>query len=116
MGLYRLIPKGAHPVVGEVSVEQRKLVAVLPFEIRPREPRGEPILGVEAKLIARADGSATPLEIMVKEHRTYEGRPDILLADITLPALVAGAYDLVVSLEDVGTGRRASARKPLVIR
>jgi VWFA-related protein len=115
-GLYRLIPKGAHPVIGEVPPGPRKLIVVLPFEIRPREPDAEPILGIEAKLIARPDGSETPLEIKVREHRKYEGRPDILLADITLPALVAGAYDLEVSLEDVGTERRAAVRKPLSVR
>jgi VWFA-related protein len=116
MGLYRLIPKGSHPIVGEVPAGTKKLIVVLPFEIRPPETGGKPILGVEAKLIARSDGSETPLEIIVKEHRTYEGRPDILLADITLPMLTVGAYELQVSLEDVGTERRATVRRPLVIR
>ena len=116
MGLYRLLPKAGHPVVGEVGPGTRKLVVVLPYEIRPRQPEGEPILGVEAKLIAQADKREIPLEVVVKEHRTYEGRPDILLADIALPELAPGGYELEISLEDIGTGGRAAVRKPLVVR
>jgi VWFA-related protein len=116
MGLYRLIPKAAHPVVGEVTVGARKIVAVLPFEIRPRQPGEEPILGVAAKLISRTGGSETPLEVAVSEHNTYEGRPDILLAEISLPVLPAGSYELEIAIEDIGTGRRAAVRKPLIIR
>jgi hypothetical protein len=116
MGLYRLIPKAAHPVVGEVTVGARKIVAVLPFEIRPRQPGEEPILGVAAKLISRTGGSETPLEVAVSEHNTYEGRPDILLVEISLPVLPAGSYELEIAIEDIGTDRRAAVRKPLIIR
>jgi hypothetical protein len=116
MGLYRLIPKAAHPVVGEVTAGARKIAVVLPFEIRPRQPGEEPILGVVAKLISRAGGSETPLDVAVSEHKTYEGRPDILLAEISLPVLTAGSYELEIALEDIGTDRRAAVRKPLIIR
>ena len=116
MGLYRLIPKAAHPVVGEVTAGARKIVAVLPFEIRPRQPGEEPILDVAAKLISRTGGSETPLEIAVSELNTYEGRPDILLAEISLPVLTAGSYELEIAIEDIGTDRRAAVRKPLIIR
>jgi len=116
MELYRLIPKAAHPVVGEVTAGARKIAVVLPFEIRPRQPGEEPILGVAAKLISRTEGSETPLEVVVSEHKTYEGRPDILLAEISLPVLTTGSYELEIALEDIGTERRAAVRKPLIIR
>jgi VWFA-related protein len=116
MGLYRLIPKAAHPVVGEVTSGTRKIAVVLPYEIRPCEPDEEPILGVAAKLVSLTGGSETPLEVAVSEHRTYEGRPDILLAEISLPILSSGSYELEITLEDIGTGRRAAVRKPIFIR
>ena len=49
-------------------------------------------------------------------HRTFEGKPDILIAEIPLPALAPGEYDLVISVEDVGTERRAEIAKPLIVR
>ena len=116
MELYRLIPRAAHPVVGEVTSGTRKIAVVLPFEIRPCEPDEEPILGVAAKLISLTGGSETPLEVVVSEHKTYEGRPDILLAEISLPVLTAGSYELEIALEDIGTDRSAAVRKPLIIR
>jgi hypothetical protein len=116
MGLYRLIPKAAHPLVGEVTSGTRKIAVVLPYEIRPCEPDEEPILGVAAKLISLTGGGETPLEVVVSEHKTYEGRPDILLAEISLPVLTAGSYELEIALEDIGTGRRTAVRKPLIIR
>lgn len=116
MGLYRLIPKAGHPVVGEIAAGARSLAVVLPFELRPRTPGEEPILGLEAKLTALADKSRTPLVVMVKDHRTYEGRPDVLIADVTLPDLAPGSYEIEITLEDIGTGLRASVRKPLSIR
>jgi hypothetical protein len=53
---------------------------------------------------------------VVSEHNTYEGRPDILLAEISLPVLTAGSYELEIAIEDIGTDRRAAVRKPLIIR
>jgi hypothetical protein len=115
MGLYRLIPKAAHPIVGEVSAGARKIMAVLPFEIRPRRPGEEPILDIAAKLISRTGSSEMPLEVAVSELKTYEGRPDVLLAEISLPVLTAGSYELEIALGDIGTDRRAAVRKPLII-
>jgi VWFA-related protein len=113
---YRLIPKEAHPVLGETSPGVRKLTLVIPFEIRPAPLDEVPILAVEVKLVSRSDGVETPAGVKVREHRKSEGKPDILVAEITLPAVAPGSYDLVISVEDVGTERRAETVKPLVIR
>jgi VWFA-related protein len=116
MGLYGLIPKTGHPVVGEVGAGARRLIVILPYEIRPRPAEEEPILGVEAKLIVPIDKREVALAITVKEHRTAEGRPDILLAEVVLPEMAPGAYEIEITLEEIGTGLRASVRKPLVVR
>jgi hypothetical protein len=118
MDLYGLVPRDARPVVGEVAAGTRRLIAVLPYEIRPRRPGDEPILAVEAKLISALEGTATPVQVRVGDWRepAAESRPEILLADLVLPKVAAGKFFLEISLEDVGTERRASIRKPLVIR
>jgi hypothetical protein len=112
LGLYRLIPKAAHPVV-EIYVRDASAMSF--FRDRPAsQTKSHP--GVAAKLISLTGGSETPLEVAVSEHRTYEGRPDILFAEISLPVLSAGSYELEITLEDIGTDRRAAVRKPLIIR
>jgi VWFA-related protein len=113
---YQMIPKGYHPVVSEIAAGAQKLIVILPFELRPARPEDKPILSVETKLISRADGVETPLEITVRDHKVFEGKPDILVADIMFPAIVPGRYDLEITVEDVGTNRRVSTRKPLVVR
>lgn len=114
--LYRLIPKEGHLVVGETSPGVRKLTLVVPFEIRPAPLDEVPILAVEAKLVSRSDGGEAPAGVKVREHRKFGGKPDILVAEITLPAIAPGSYELAISVEDVGSGRRAETAKPLVIR
>jgi len=115
--LYRLIPRGVRPVIGEVRTGQVRLTAVLPFEIRPAPLAEEPpLLAVEAKLISGKDGLETPVEIVVRDHKLSEGRPEILVAEVALPDVAPGSYDLVFGVEDVGTGRRATARKALTVR
>jgi VWFA-related protein len=116
MDLYGLIPKAGHPVVGETAAGAHRLAVILPYELRPRTPGEEPILGLEAKLIAAADKREVPLEVVVREHRAYEGRPDILIGDISFPDLAPGAYEIEITLEEIGTGLRASVRKPLTVR
>ena len=113
---FHMIPKGHHPVVSEIAAGAQKLILVLPFELRPARSEDIPILSVNAKLISRADGVETPLEMTVRDHRTFEGSPDLLVAEIVFPAIVPGGYDLEITVEDVGTGRRASTRKPLIVR
>jgi VWFA-related protein len=114
--LYRLIPKEGSPVVGEVSPGTRRLLAIMPLELRPRLPGDTPILAVEAKLVSLLDGGETPLEVEVREHVTYEGGPDVLAADLVLPDVAPGRYDLVITVEDVGMDRRAAVRKTLILR
>jgi VWFA-related protein len=116
LDLYGLIPKEARPVVGETSPGVRKLTAIVPFEIRPAPLDETPILAVEAKLVGGADGGETPVDVKVLEHKRSKGEPDILVAEITFPAISPGAYDLEISIEDIGTGRRAAVRKSLVLR
>ena len=116
MSLYRLIPKEGYPVVGEISPGTRRLLAITPFELRPRLPGDTPILAVEAKLVSLLDGGETPLEVEVREHMTYEGGPDVLAADLVLPDVAPGRYDLVITVEDVGMDRRAAVRKTLILR
>jgi VWFA-related protein len=114
--LYRVIPKGGLPVVGEISQGTRRLLAIMPFEIRPRLAGDTPILAVEAKLISRLDGGETPLETEIREHRIDEGKPDILAFDLVLPDVAPGPYDLEIAVEDVGMDRRAVVRKNLTVR
>jgi VWFA-related protein len=114
--LYRLIPKGGRLVVGETSSGARKLTFVLPFEIRPAPPDEAPILSVEARLVSKPGGEEIPLKVIVREHRKSEGKLDILIAEIPLPAVPPGEYDLVIAVEDVEMERRATVSKPLVIR
>jgi len=114
--LYRLIPKDGRLVVGETSPGAKKLTAVVPFEIRPAQPDEAPILSVEAKFICKPGREETPLKVVVREHKRFEGMPDILILDIPLPAVAPGEYDLVISVEDVGLERRAEIAKPLTVR
>jgi len=115
--LYRLIPRDSRPVIGEIPAGPLRLTAVLPFEIRPAPPEDEPpLLAVEAKLISRADGAERPVAIVVRDHKMYGGSPEILVAEVSLPSVAPGAYDLEISVEDAGTGRRASVRKALAVR
>jgi VWFA-related protein len=114
--LYRLIPKGSRLVVGETSPGGRNLTVVIPFLMEPAPPEEPPILSVEAKLVSRSDGGETAAELRIREHRKFEGKPDILVAEITLPAVAPGSYDLEISIEDVETGRSAVIRKPLLVR
>jgi VWFA-related protein len=113
---YRLIPKDGRLVVGETSPGARKLTAIVPFEIRPAQPDEPPILSVEAKFVSKSGGEEIPLKVVLREHRTFEGKPDVLVADILLPDVSPGSYVLEISLEDVGTEQRAEVVKPLVIR
>ena len=115
-GLYRLIPKEGRPVVGEISPGTRRLLAITPLELRPHLPGDTPIWAVEAKLVSLLDGGETPLEVEVREHMKYEGGPDVLAADLVLPDVAPGRYDLVITVEDVGTDRRAAVRKTLILR
>ncbi len=114
--LYRLIPKEGLPVVGEVSPGTKHLLAVIPFEIRPRVAEDTPILSVEAKLISRLDGKETLIEAEIREHMTYEGSPDILAVDLAFPEMIPGAYILEITVEDMGADRRSTVRKALTIR
>jgi hypothetical protein len=114
--LYRLIPKDGCLVFGETSSGARKLTAVVPFEIPPAQPDETPILSVEARFVSKPGGEEIPLKVVVREHRTFEGKLDILVVDIPLPAIAPGEYDLVIAVEDVGSDRRAEIAKPLIVR
>jgi VWFA-related protein len=114
--LYRLIPKDGCLVFGETSSGARKLTAVVPFEIRPAQPDETPILSVEARFVSKPGGEEIPLKVVVREHRTFEGKLDILVVDIPLPAIAPGEYDLVIAVEDVGSDRRAEIAKSLIVR
>jgi hypothetical protein len=115
-GLYRLIPKDGIPVVGELSAEARRVIAVIPLEIRPFPADDKPILSVEATLRSLLDGSEIPLEVEIREYVTHDGGPDILAADLILGNIPPGRYELEITVEDMGTDRRASCRKTLIRR
>ena len=115
-GLYHLIPKEGSPVVGETSPGARSLLAVIPIAIEPALAGDTPILSVEAALRSALDGSEVPLEVEIRDHADYEGSPDILAVDIILGDVAPGRYDLVITIEDMGTDRRASCRKALTVR
>ncbi len=114
--LYRLIPKEGRLVAGETSPGGRNLTVIIPFLADPAEPDEPPILSVEAKLVSRTDGGEAVAGLRIRDHRKLEGKPDILVAEITLPGVASGSYDLVISIEDVETGRSAVVRKPLGVR
>ncbi len=114
--IYQLLPRGCQPVSGEVLPEDRLLEAVLPFEIRPSRRGEKPVLALEAKLIARRDGSEIPLEAAVRERREFEGGPGFIGAEITLPDLSPGDYDLELTLVYALQTERASIRQPLTVR
>ena len=116
MNLYHLIPKEGSPVVGELSPGTRRLIAVLPFEIKPLLAGDTPILSVEAKLISLLNGSETPLEVEIRDHVTYKESPDILAVDLVLGDVAPGRYDLEITVEDMGGDRRAAVRKALIVR
>lgn len=116
LSLYRLIPKEGSPVVGEVSPGTKRLLAIVPLEMRPHLPEDMPILAVEAKLVSRADGGETPLEAEIQDYVTQEGSPDILALVLVLPDIVPGEYELEIAVEDMGMDRRASVRKALILR
>ena len=115
LDLYRLVPKEGRLAVGETSPGVRKLTAIVPYEIRPAAPDDAPILSVEAKLVARAGGESAA-EVKIREHRRFEGKPDILVIQIALPAVASGLYELEISIDDVGTDRRGVVRKSLLVR
>jgi hypothetical protein len=114
--LYRLIPKGSRLVVGEISSGGRNLTVVIPFLTEPAATDEPPILSVEAKLVSRPDGGETVAGLSIREHLRFKGQPDILVAEITLPAVAPGSYDLEISMEDVETGHSAIVRKSLLLR
>ncbi len=114
--LYPMIPKGCHPVISEIDAGTEKLTLVLPFELRPPRTEERPILSVEAMLHCPTDGAETPLKMTVRDHRTFEGSPDVLVAEIALPAIRPGRYELVITVAEADSGRRASIRKPLDVR
>ncbi len=118
LSLYRLIPKEGRPVVGEVSPGARRLLAVVPFETRPRLPEDMPILAVEARLVPRAGGGAeTPLEAEIRDFAAPGGGPDVLTVALILPDTIAsGEYILEIAVEEIGTDRRAAVRKTLILR
>ena len=112
--LYRMIPKGCHPVISEVASGTEKLTLILPFDIRPPRSEERPVLSVEVNLISRSDGQEIPLSTKVRDERTFEGSHDILVAEIAFPAVQPGAYDLEVAICDLDSGRRGTVRKPLI--
>jgi len=114
--LYRLIPKTGSPVVGEIWPGTRRLVAVIPLEIKPLLPDDKPILSVEAALRSVPEGSEIPIEVEVRDHVRYDGGPDILAVDLILGDVASGRYELEIVVEDMGTERRASCRKTLIVR
>jgi VWFA-related protein len=115
-GLYKRIPKDMVPVVEEISPGSRRLVAVIPLEFKPPPAGDTPLLSVEAALLAASDGSEIPLAAEIMDHVGYEGRPGILVVDIALGDVLPGRYELVITVEDMGTDRRASCRKTLTVR
>lgn len=115
-GLYRLIPKTGSPVVGELSPETRRLLAVIPLEFKPLLPDDIPVLSVEAALRSVPEGTEIPLESEIRDHVRYDGGPDILAVDLVLGDVPAGRYELEITIEDLGTERRASCRKILIVR
>lgn len=115
-GLYRLIPKKGSPVVGELPAGTPRVTAVLPLEIRPLGTDDTPVLSVEAKLVSLTDGGERPLDVEIRDHLSSEGLPDILAVDVLFGDIPAGRYDLVLAVEDLGTDRRASCRKTLIVR
>jgi hypothetical protein len=116
LSLYRLIPKEGSPVVGEISPGTKRLLAIVPLEMRPHLPEDMPILAVKAKFVSRADGGETPLEAEIQDYMTQEGSPDILALVLILPDVASGEYELEIAVEDVGTDRRAVVRKALILR
>jgi VWFA-related protein len=116
MDLYHLIPKAGSPVIEEISPGTRRLLAVMPIKIAPLRPGDEPILSVEAKCVSLIDGSETELEVEMRDLMVSEGSPDILAVDLVLADLVPGRYELEISVEDMGTDRKASIRKPITVR
>jgi hypothetical protein len=115
-GLYRLIPKEGSPVAGEISAGTARLTAVLPLEIEPLGAGDTPLLAVEAKLVSLTDGVERPLDVEIRHHVAAEGKPDILAVDILFSDVAPGRYELVISVEDMGTDRRAVCRKTLTLR
>ncbi|MGB8959359.1 MAG: VWA domain-containing protein [Candidatus Aminicenantales bacterium] len=114
--LYRLIPKDRRLIAGETSPGARTLTVVIPFLMEPAPPDEPPILSVEAKLVSGPDGGETVAGLKIREHRRFEGQPDILVAEIVLPANASGSYDLEISIEDIERSRRAVVRKSLLLR
>jgi len=111
-----MILRGTHPIVREIGPGTTRLTAVLPFEIRPAPAEGEPpVLSVQAKLISKTNGVETPLAIVVGDHKKSPGKPEILIAQISLPAVEAGLYDLEISFVDAETDQRTSVRKAVQI-
>jgi VWFA-related protein len=114
--LYRLIPKEGTPVVGEISSGARRVVAVIPIEFNKPPSEDAPILSVTAKFVSSPDGREVPLEVEIRDHVAYEGSPDILALDLVLEDVPPGQYDLVITVEDMGTDRQAACRKTLTLR
>ncbi|NTV81866.1 MAG: hypothetical protein HGA24_10655, partial [Candidatus Aminicenantes bacterium] len=70
----------------------------------------------EAALLDASDGSEVPLDAGVVDHFAEEGHPGILAVEIVLGDVRPGRYELVLTVEDVGTDRRAVCRKTLTVR
>jgi VWFA-related protein len=114
--LYRLIPKEGRLVGGETSPGVRSLTAVIPFLMGSAAPDELPLVSVTARLLSKADGGETVLDVKLRDHRRYEGRPDVMVVEIALPAAAAGPCDLELAIEDVETGQVAVIRKAIALR
>jgi VWFA-related protein len=115
--LYRLIPKAGHPIIGEVGTGARRILAVLPVEVRLQPSKIKPVLAVEAGLVSRPASIATPLEVALRDSKAFGGIDEIMVTEIVLPAgLTPGEYELVIAVTDTGSDRKAVVRKPLTIR
>jgi VWFA-related protein len=116
LDLYRLIPKDARLVVGEISAGVRKITAVVPVEYPPGPGDEPPILALEAWLTTGKDGGEIPVDVKILGQNRVKGKPDIIVADIFFPDLAPGFYDLEITVEEIGWERRATFRKSVLVR
>jgi hypothetical protein len=52
----------------------------------------------------------------MRDLMVSEGSPDIVAVDLLLGDVIPGRYELEITVEDVGTDRKASVRKVITVR
>jgi VWFA-related protein len=103
------------PLMGDLSRETRTLMAVVRNINNNRTAVPQPETWLSVLIKDEASGRESPLSFEVLDSK-QDGRTDILLLELSLPALEGGRYSLIFTAEEDGTGVVSSATRAFFVR